>query len=297
MFVQFFGGFLLNKGVVSKEQLIDAMKKESTAHIQLGTLAMHASLMTAEQIEDIRIAQTHTDKRFGELCVDKGYLTEEQVNELLASQYPKYLLLGQILEEEGVFDQETFHALVKEYISENSIAEEDLPLEDGETIISLVRDYCSDMMSSNKEYQISYLQLLLNNLIRFIGGDFTLLRPVIRSTSYPTQKFAAQKITGSYPITSILDMSEETAIQFASRYVSEEFTCFDEYVRASMEDFLNLHNGLYNVNISNIYSDELGLEPPISGEKQAIAGGPHMYIFPVLFPFGVVNIVLSEMRE
>ena len=295
MFVQFFGGFLLNKGIVSTDQLIDAMKKESTAHIQLGTLAMHASLMTAEQIEDVRIAQTHTDKRFGELCVDKGYLTEEQVNQLLAAQYPKYLLLGQILEEQGVFDQATFHALVQEYISENSIAEEDLPMEDGETVLSLVKDYCSDLISCNKEYQLEYIQLLLNNLIRFIGGDFTLLRPVIRSTSYPTQKFAAQKITGSYQVTSILDMSEETAIQFASRYVGEEFTSFDEYVQASMEDFLNLHNGLFNVNISNSYSVELGLEPPISGEKQSVAGGAHRYIFPALFPFGVVNIVVSEM--
>ena len=295
MFVQFFGGFLLNKGVVSTDQLIDAMRKESTAHIQLGTLAMHASLMTAEQIEDIRIAQTHTDRRFGELCIDKGYLTEEQVNELLATQYPKYLLLGQILEEQGVFDQATFHKLVKEYISENSIAEEDLPLEDGETIISLVKDYCSDLDSSNKEYQLEYLQLLLNNLIRFIGSDFTLLRPVVRSTSYPTQKFAAQEITGPYQVTSILDMSEEAAIQFASRYVSEEFTTFDEYVQASMEDFLNLHNGRFNVNISNSYSVELGLQPPVSGEKDAISGGQYMYIFPALFPFGVVNLVVSEM--
>ena len=90
-------------------------------------------------------------------------------------------------------------------------------------------------------------------------------------------------------------MSEETAIQFASRYVSEEFTAFDEYVQASMEDFLNLHNGLFNVNISNSYSVELGLQPPISGEKQAVAGGSSMYIFPALFPFGVVNIVVSEM--
>lgn len=295
MFVQFFGGFLLNKGIVTTDQLIDAMKKESTSHIQLGTLAMHASLMTADQIDDVRIAQTHTDKRFGEICVDKGYLTEEQVSELLASQYPKYLLLGQILEEQGVFDQATFHALVTEYISENSINEEDLPLEDGETVISLVKDYCSDLFSSNKEYQLEYLQLLLNNLIRFIGGDFTLLRPVIRSTSYPAQKFAAQKVTGLYQLTVILDMSEETAIQFASRYVSEQFNEFDEYVQASMEDFLNLHNGLFNVNISNSYNVELGLEPPISGEKQAVAGGSRMYIFPVLFPFGVVNIVVSEM--
>lgn len=295
MFVQFFGGFLLNKGVVTTDQLIDAMKRESSAHIQLGTLAMHAALMSAEQIEDVRIAQTHTDKRFGEICIEKGYLTEEQVNELLAFQYPKYLLLGQILEEQGVFDQTTFSNLVKEYISNNSIAEEDLPMEDGETVLSLVKDYCSDLESSNKEYQLAYLQLLLNNLIRFIGGDFTLLRPVIRSTSYPTQKFAAQTVTGSYRLASILDMSEETAIQFASRYVSESFTCFDEYVQASMEDFLNLHNGLFNVNISNANNDELGLEPPVSGEQQEINGGAHMYIFPALFPFGIVNIVISEL--
>lgn len=295
MFVQFFGGFLLNKGIISTDQLMDAMQKQSTTHIQLGTLAMHASLMTAEQIEEIRISQTHTDKRFGELCIDKGYLTPEQVEELLEMQYPKYLLLGQILEEEGVFDQATFYELVKEYISENSINEEDLLLENGETITSLVKDYCSDLFSSNKEYLLEYLQLLLNNLTRFIGCDFTLLRPVSRSSAYLTQKFATQEITAPYPMTSILDMSAETAIQFASRYVSEEFTEFDEYVQASMEDFLNLHNGLFNVNISNSYAVELGLEPPVSGESQEISGGSCMYIFPTLFPFGVVNIIVSEM--
>ena len=294
MFVQFFGGFLLNKGIVTADQLVNAMAKESSSHIQLGTLAMHASLMTADQIDDVRIAQTHTDKRFGEICIDKGYLTEDQVNELLASQYPKYLLLGQILEEQGVFDQTTFQDLVRQYVTENSINEENLPLEDGETILAMVTDYCSDLVSTNKDFQIDYLRLLMNDLIRFIGYDFTLLRPVIRSTSYPTQKFAAQKVTGSYQLTAVLDMSEETAIAFASRYASESFTEFDEYVSASMEDFLNLHNGLFTVNISNTHSVELGLEPPISGEKNAVECTSHMYIFPALFPFGVVNIIISE---
>ncbi len=294
MFVQFFGGFLLNKGVVTKEQLIDAMQKESTTNIQLGTLAMHASLMDAAQVEDVKIAQTHEDKRFGELCVEKGYLTEEQVQELLDSQYPKYLLLGQILEDDGVFDLATFNQLVHEYISENFIDEEALPTENGETILSLVKDYCADIDTHNKEYQMEYLQLLLNNLIRFIGSDFILLRPVSRSTSYPTQKFTVQQITGDYEMTCILDMSEDAAIAFANRYVSEEFTEFDEYVQAAMEDFLNLHNGLFNVNISNSHSIELGLEPPVSGEGRSIDGGEHMYVFPALFPFGIVNLVISE---
>ena len=96
MFVQFFGGFLLNKGAVTREQLIDAMEKESTSHIQLGTLAMHAGLMDAEQIEDVRISQTHTDKRFGEICVDKGYLTESQVDELLARYWRNKAYLTRI---------------------------------------------------------------------------------------------------------------------------------------------------------------------------------------------------------
>ncbi len=294
MFVQFFGGFLLNKGVVTREQLIDAMEKETTAHIQLGTLAMHAGLMTAEQIEDIRIAQTHTDKRFGELCVDKGYLSEAQVDELLGSQYPKYLLLGQILEEQHVFDQETFHALVNEYIQKNSIHEEDLPNENGGSILSLVQNYCSTLDSSNKKYQAEYLQLLLNNLIRFVGSDFTLLRPIVLDDAYQTKRYASQSVTGSYPVSVVLDMSEDTAVTFASRYASEQFRSFDEYVQASLEDFINLHNGLFNVNISNYYSDELGLEPPVSGNDQTLDIGARTYVFPAMFPFGTVNMIVFE---
>lgn len=295
MFVQFFGGFLLNKGAVTREQLIEAMEKESTSHIQLGTLAMHAGLMNAQQIENVRITQTHTDKRFGEICVDKGYLTEAQVDDLLASQYPKYLLLGQVLEEQGVFDQNTFNDLVQEYITKNSIPEEDLSNKNESSIPGLVQDYCHEFASTNKEYQIEYIELLLNNLIRFIGSDFTLLHPVIYSNEYPTQKYAAQTITGSYPMSVVLDMTEDTAVKFASRYASEAFDTFDEYVQASMEDFLNLHNGLFNVNISNTYSDELGLEPPVSGEKTEIESHAPMYMFPALFSFGIVNIVMSEL--
>lgn len=294
MFIQFFGGFLLSKGAVTPEQLVSAMEKESTAHIQLGTLAMHASLMTADQIENVKIAQTHTDKRFGEICVDKGYLTEEQVNQLLAAQYPKYLLLGQILEENGVFTQDAFQALVHEYVAENAISENDLPVENGETIRALINKYCRDLPSTNKEYQREYLNLLLNNLIRFIGDDFTLLPPVINHSRLTTQKYASQEITGVYSLTVVLEMSEATAIQFASRYVSEPFTEFDEYVQASMEDFLNLHNGLFNVNISNSYSVELGLEAPFSGDDLVLEGSDTSYMFPAVFPFGQVNFIIVK---
>jgi len=59
-------------------------------------------------------------------------------------------------------------------------------------------------------------------------------------------------------------------------------------------DFLNLHNGLFHVNMSNSYSIELGLEPPAFGSDRMLNISGSTYIFPVLFPFGVVNILLQE---
>ncbi len=79
MYTQFFGTYLLSKNYVNTEQLFDAMQKLSSQHMKLGTLAIHAGLMTASEVDSIVVEQTHQDKRFGELAIEMGYLTENQV--------------------------------------------------------------------------------------------------------------------------------------------------------------------------------------------------------------------------
>ena len=44
-------------------------------------------------------------------------------------------------------------------------------------------------------------------------------------------------IKGSYAISTYIGMSQTTAINFASRYVNESFSVYDEYVQASLDDF------------------------------------------------------------
>ncbi|MEG7531447.1 MAG: ABC transporter substrate-binding protein, partial [Hungatella sp.] len=79
---------------------------------------------------------------------------------------------------------------------------------------------------------------------RFIGQDFTPLQ-VIALPEVPTNFCVSQSIVGPLEITSALDMMPQTAISFACRYVDDEFTQFDEYVHASMEDFLNICREIY----------------------------------------------------
>ena len=62
MYTQFFGNYLLSQGYVTQEQLFEAMQKQSSQRMKLGTLAMHAGLMTAAEVDQIVILQTHYDK-------------------------------------------------------------------------------------------------------------------------------------------------------------------------------------------------------------------------------------------
>ncbi len=297
MYAQFFGNFLLSRNIVTCDQLIQAMKKKSTEHMKLGTLAIHASYMTAKEVDEIYIEQTHQDKRFGELAIKDGYLTKAQVTELLKDQGPDYLLLGQVLVEEGIIDNEQLQSLIIEYQSANELDDfVDYSEETQESIQHLVENFFVATERPLSPFEVSFLQLLFNNLIRFIGDDFTPVYPY-PCTEYPTNYCVSQQILGEFSIKIFIDMTKSTAIEFASRYVGDTFDEFDEYVQSSIEDFLNLHNGLFNVNISNEHSVELNLTPPEREMTELLSFNNEGYLLPIVFPFGTIHFILVVTKS
>lgn len=292
MHTQFFGNFLLNKGVITPEQLVEALKIQANTHKKLGTLAIHSGFMSASEVEDVYITQTHFDKLFGELAVNLGYLTEGQVDNLLTTQLPDYMLLGQILIDQGILTHVDLENLITEYKSVYEIYDLELMEEQRQMVDKLLSDFYLPEDLPHSEHILSYLTLLFNNLVRFIGEDFTTLS-VMTLPEVPTNFCIAQEIEGSFSFLSALDMEQDTAIAFASRYVNDEFDEFDDYVRASIEDFLNLHNGLYTVNMSNDFSMELQLLPPNTFETTLLETGFSFYLLPIMYSFGTINFLLS----
>ena len=293
MYAQFFGNYLLARNMVTAEQLLQAMQKKSSMQIKLGTLAIHAGYMTAGEVERVVILQTHQDKRFGELAIQEGYLTELQVAELLSKQKPDFLLLGQALVENGVFDREQLQNVILDYQSENDLETFEYSSETQETIRQMIEKFFVLAERPLSSQEISLFHLFLNSLIRFIGDDFTIVPPSI-CTEYPTNYCVSQKIQGRFSTHSYLDIPESCCIDFASRYVGENFTEFDEYVRASVEDFLNLYNGLFLVNMSNDYSLELTLEPPVTEEAETLlVFNEETYLLPIVYPFGTIYFLLT----
>ena len=74
MFSQSFGNFILNKGYLTKNQVLEALSIERETHVKIGVLAVNSGKISAEQVDQIHLFQQSTDKRFGEIAIEKGYL-------------------------------------------------------------------------------------------------------------------------------------------------------------------------------------------------------------------------------
>ena len=92
-------------------------------------------------------------------------------------------------------------------------------------------------------------------------------------------------------------MPKEAAIAFACRYAGESFSEFDEYVQASLDDFLNLHNGLFLVNMSNDMGVELQLEPPMEETGGLLSFKEGTFLFPILYPFGMIYFIFEVCKN
>lgn len=292
MYTQFFGNFLLSRNIVTAEQLIAALEQKASKHLKLGTLAIHAGYMSASEVDEVVILQTHKDARFGDLAVEEGFLTEEQLKELTHSQSPDYLILGQILVDDGIIDNTQLEAIINDYESENEIYDLEYNEEQKDVVDRLLERYLQITGRPITEYERSYTTLLFNNLIRFIGADFSPVSPV-SCVEYPRNICITQKISGQFGLAVYVDMPETTCLGFASRYIGEECTDFDEYVQASIEDFINLHNGLFNVNVSNLNGVELTLDPPSRLKDELLTFENNAYLLPVIYPFGTINFIFE----
>lgn len=294
MYTQFLGNYLLNKEYVTSEQLIDALQYQKSVHLKLGVLAIHAGYMTADQVEQVHIMQTHKDGRFGELAVEAGFLTEDQVTLLLHSQKPDYLLLSQALVDKRYMTTADFEKAMQEYQADYEISDDDLEDEQNDKIMEMIQNFYK-LDGDDSKLLTKYITLLFNNIIRFIGKDFTPQEPVQLSV-YPTSRCVSQKITGDFTAETAIDMDDDVCISFASRYAGEEFTEDNEYVQASVEDFINLNNGLYVVNLSNEYSIESSLEPPMSKCNAKLDDDVIYFQIPVTFPFGTVTFIITKAK-
>lgn len=293
MFIQFFGSYLLNNKIVSAEQLIESLEISKNIRVKLGVLAINAGFMTAEQVDEVHDVQATVDKRIGDIAVDMGYMTESQVAELLASQKTGYLSLGQALVDKGYMNNTQFEHAINNYKKENKL--ENLSNNDHQKqkIDEVIIRFFNFDFSPNANFYKEYVSLLFRNIIRFIGSDFIPLKSC-KIQEYSSDLLVTQEIKGDFKAFIAIGCNDKTFIELASRFANEEFTKLNEFVNASVGEFLNLQDGLFCVNISNGKGIELDLNPQEIHNKVELKNINNAFIIPVNFTFGKVDFIISS---
>lgn len=101
MAVKFFGQFLVEKGVVTREALIQAIQLQESVNLGFGDHAVAMGIMTEADVTKVNQAQRVEDMKFGDMAVKLGIITASQLQDVLAKQKSSHLYIGEALVKVG----------------------------------------------------------------------------------------------------------------------------------------------------------------------------------------------------
>jgi len=134
MAVKFFGQFLVEKGIVSRELLLKAIELQESINLSFGATAVTMGFLSEADIEKVHNAQRSEDLRFGDMAVKLGLLTSDQMLEVLARQKNTHLYIGEALVKVGGLQAEElpkylddFKADQAQYTTESVVIPNDIP--------------------------------------------------------------------------------------------------------------------------------------------------------------------------
>lgn len=295
MFSQYFGHYLLNKQLLSAEQLQEALSLQKTVHVKFGVLAVDEGYLTPVQVEEIHLKQKQIDKRFGEIAIDFGYLTESQVEQMLSTQKQSHLLLAQALVDLEYLSIEQFSTALNSYKREHSLSDEKFDAIKSGDIDALVKEMLKEHTSADTNNYVDYLSLFVKNMVRFID-DQVYIEVNKQPFHLENKCFVHQEIFGDHSLATGIAADEKVFLKLASKYAEEVLEELDELANASVGEFLNLHNGIYLVNMSN-RDIKLNMKPQSTNDSASISKDNDLYVVNVHTNFGSFHLLMSDMRE
>jgi len=93
----FFGQYLLSKGVIGREALIDAINMQRKLNRGLTALAVSHGYLDSQKEEAILSRYRTTDSELEDVCLESGYLDRAQLDELIRIQQSDWMRIGAAL--------------------------------------------------------------------------------------------------------------------------------------------------------------------------------------------------------
>ena len=144
------------------------------------------------------------------------------------------------------------------------------------------------------DFFLKYIIKLLNDLSLFVEADIQ-VGEIKFEHSYAAEHELMQKIIGIPSAFTGVDGDQNVLIQFAEKYSHVPMTGYDLMAKDAIVDFMNLHNGLFVVDLSKEDSIELSLDPPLHDDVNFELALANVATIPIRFSFGDLIFFLIEL--
>lgn len=111
----FLGQYLVGNGLITGDQLADAIHLQKENNALIGTIALAQGFLDKRQLNHLIRRQLKVDERIGKLAVDEDFMTEEQLEAVLSVQANNHLYLGESLIRLGTISHQSLHEALKDF--------------------------------------------------------------------------------------------------------------------------------------------------------------------------------------
>lgn len=152
-------------------------------------------------------------------------------------------------------------------------------------------------LDNASDFIIGYIKKLILDIILYVDSNLSLGTIELVDT-YSLNHELSQEITGLPSAYSAIDGDEKVLATFAESYSHLGITEYDSLCKEALLDFLNLHNGLFVVYLSDNNICELSLSVPKQNGNKQIISPCHgkITVIPVNFSFGTATFLLLELQ-
>jgi CheY-specific phosphatase CheX len=285
MGIQFFGEFLIDRWVITRGQLLEALELQQYRNTKFGALAVEQGFIDRRQAEQINARQRSEDKRFGDLAVEMGLMTAEQVRTVLILQKNNYLYLGESLLELGHITEDILERELAIFEGEQArYAQEAVPVPEGVGGAAVV--------SASVDLTRKMFLRVVGTLVKV--GDGRLGEPPPAEPGVPRPDYhltVSVPLASSTPVRYLLSVSSEVAVQIASKILGQDATRESEaLVEDAVREFCNIVCGNVAARLAQQGLDvDIG-PPETHAELPAADEGRRVVSYPIKVGEGAVDL-------
>lgn len=268
---RYFSQYLLNKGVLTPDNVGYILPKSAHAVPTIAVLAAQQGFLSDDQA-----AQLQGGAAAEEL------LTVAQMENLKGMTPGRDAFIAQCLIDEQITDLVEINGLFRECDGEDVH-----PVKDA--VVAFIGD--DEQLSHIVEVYCDYSEMFIGALQRFMNTDAVVL-PGQEVKSADGTRMASQGMGGHLSLSAGLMASDDVLLEMARRYSGEDLETVDDMAEDCVAEFINVLNGLFIVNLSSQDFD-MDLDMPKNG-KNTIPMASNLTSMEIVCDFGKFILYLAE---